>query len=55
MASMWRKRKGVQYDTWHKCSNCPNWPTTDYIESANPTSGEKCDGCRAKIRDGRCS
>ena len=24
----WRKRQGT--DTWHLCSNCSNWPTSDY-------------------------
>ncbi len=41
MASTYRKRKGIQYDTWHFCSNCSKWPTSDYDErSEKPTNGE---------------
>ena len=28
MAREWHKRKGT--DTWHFCTNCTNWPTSDY-------------------------
>lgn len=52
VASMWRKKRGS--DTWHKCSNCSNWPRSDYTESANP-SGEKCNECRGKISNNNCS
>jgi hypothetical protein len=56
MASVWRKRKGIQYDTWHFCRNCSNWPTSDYDErSTKPTNGELCDECEAKKARGDCS
>jgi hypothetical protein len=52
MASF-RKRKGT--DTWHFCSNCSNWPTSNYDEQANrPSSGEYCNECRAKRTNGNC-
>ena len=41
MASTYRKKKWS--DTWHWCSNCNNWPTSDYEERyIKPTSGELC-------------
>jgi hypothetical protein len=52
MAAMWRKRKTS--NTWHKCSNCPNWPTANYDASADPTSGETCRICRSKFKDDDC-
>ncbi len=56
MASTYRKRKGVAYDTWHNCSNCSNWPTSDYVErDTKPTSGERCNECMAKEKAGTCS
>jgi hypothetical protein len=52
----WRKRKGIQYDTWHWCRNCSNWPTSGYDErSTKPTTGEECDECIAKTARGDCS
>jgi hypothetical protein len=45
----YRKRKTVAYDTWHFCTNCSNWPTSDYTERTDaPTSGELCDQCKSK-------
>jgi len=52
----YRKKKGS--DTWHWCTNCTNWPTTDYDEiesSTRPTTGELDDQCLAKERAGNCS
>jgi hypothetical protein len=41
-----RKRKGK--DTWHFCTNCSNWPTSDYDErDGKPTYGEFCNECLA--------
>lgn len=54
MASQYRKRKGS--DTWHFCSNCSNWPTSNYeISYTKPTSGEFCNECQAKKKAGNCS
>jgi len=56
MASTWRKRKGSEYDTWHGCTNCKNWPTSNYVErSTPPTSGEQCNICRSKKENRTCS
>lgn len=53
MASPYRKHKGK--DTWHFCSNCSNWPTSNYDERpAKPTSGELCNECKAKQAAGNC-
>ena len=56
MASVWRKRKGQIYDSWHFCRNCSNWPTSDYVErSTPPSSGEQCDQCRSKKANNNCT
>jgi hypothetical protein len=53
MASTYRRKKGS--DTWHFCSNCTNWPISDYDERySEPTSGEKCNECLAKKSTGNC-
>lgn len=53
MASEYRRRKGN--DTWHFCSNCSNWPTSNYDSSKNkPTTGELCNECKAKRNAGNC-
>lgn len=53
MADHWRKRRG--YDSWHKCSNCFNWPTTNYDTSySKPSSGEFCK-CLSKQANRNCS
>jgi len=54
MANIYRKKKGS--DTWHNCSNCSNWPTSDYdVSYTKPTSGERCNECMAKEAAGTCS
>jgi hypothetical protein len=54
MASTYRRRNGS--DTWHFCSNCTNWPRSNYDErSSKPTTGELCDQCKAKRSAGNCS
>lgn len=50
---MARRRKGS--DTWHWCRNCSNYPTSNYDEKpGRPTSGDLCNECRAKEKDGTC-
>ena len=47
-----RKRKGSY--PWHFCTNCPDWPTSDYDERS--TAGDPlCDHCQQLERDGKCS
>lgn len=49
-------RRKKDSDTWHFCSNCSNYPTSGYETSAdNPSSGEKCNECKAKRSAGNCS
>lgn len=48
---MARRRK--KSDTWHFCSNCSRWPTSDYVTGTGK-GGEKCDECIAKQREGTC-
>lgn len=53
MANTYRKKRGS--DTWHFCSNCSNWPTSDYDEQdSKPSWGELCNECQAKKKDGNC-
>lgn len=50
----YRRRHG--HDTWHFCRNCSNWPTSDYDElNQKPMSGELCNECQAKKREGTCT
>ncbi len=50
----YRKKRGS--DTWHFCSNCSNWPLSDYVSSdTKPTSGEFDNECLAKREAGNCS
>lgn len=50
----YRKRRGS--DTWHWCTNCSNWPTSNYVVShTKPTTGELDNECRAKQSAGNCS
>jgi hypothetical protein len=56
MAATWRKKKGVVYDTWHFCSNCSKWPTSDYDEKyTKPPDGELCNECKAKKDANNCT
>ena len=53
MASQYRRARGS--DTWHFCSNCSKWPTSNYDSSpTKPTSGELCNECRGKQAAGNC-
>jgi hypothetical protein len=53
MAATYRRKKGS--DTWHFCSNCRHWPTSDYDERSDKPGGEFCDECKAKRARGECS
>lgn len=54
MADHYRKKNGS--DTWHFCSNCSNWPTSDFVKSSSkPTDGELCDQCKGKRAKDDCS
>ncbi len=40
----WRRYKDS--DVWHYNENCPEWPTSDYVESnKEPRDGYICDMC----------
>lgn len=50
----YRKTKGK--DTWHFCTNCSNWPTSNYDStSTKPSSGEFCNECLAKEKSNNCN
>jgi hypothetical protein len=53
----YRRRKTS--DTWHWCTNCSQWPTSNY-ESVNLPAGKRPSGdldneCRKEERDGTCT
>ncbi|CAN5246768.1 hypothetical protein BH18ACT4_BH18ACT4_11690 [soil metagenome] len=47
-------RRRTSSDTWHICSNCSQWPTSDY-ETGDGRTGEKCSECREKRKSGTCT
>ena len=48
-------RKKKDSDTWHWCTNCSNWPTSDYdSRDTKPTYGELDNECKAKDKAGDC-
>ncbi len=49
----YRIRRGD--DVWHHCSNCPDWPMSDYVEvDTLPQTAVLCAACRAKIGAAEC-
>ena len=50
----YRRKKGS--DTWHWCSNCTNWPISNYVSrSTKPTSGELDNECKSKEKAKNCN
>ena len=47
-------RRLRQLETWHFCTNCTSWPTANYHESEEPTTGELCEECKLKEARGDC-
>jgi len=50
-------RKKKDSDTWHWCTNCTEYPKSDFIEKEftnSPSPGEKCNQCIAKEKAGKC-
>ena len=53
--TIYRKKKDS--DTWHWCTNCSNWPTSDYDEiktDKRPVSGELDNQCKSLEKKGKC-
>lgn len=49
-------RQKTESDTWHFCTNCTNWPTSDYKErDTKPTNGELCNECKGKDKNNTCN
>lgn len=49
-------RKKKNSDTWHFCRNCSNDPKSDYdTKYSKPTSGELCNECQGKEKNGNCN
>ena len=52
--SEYRKKKNS--DTWHWCTNCSDWPESNYDKSdGKPTSGELDNQCRRIAARGECN
>lgn len=56
---MVKYRKNKEYDAWHWCTNCSNWPTEDFDEielpkGQRPSTGELDNECKSKERVGTC-
>ena len=50
----YRKRK-TGSDTWHFCTNCSKWPTSDFDSRLTPpTSGELDNECLGKEKAANC-
>jgi len=48
--------KATGSDTWHWCRNCSNYPANPSTSrQTKPSSGELCNQCQAKQREGNCS
>ena len=46
----------MEYDAWHWCTNCSNWPLTNYeTRDSKPSSNELCDVCFSKDKKGTCN
>jgi CheY-like chemotaxis protein len=50
-------RKKHKTDLWHFCSNCTNWPVTDFDihDHSAPPLGESCPECVENLRQGNCA
>jgi hypothetical protein len=49
-----RKRKGTGYYAWHFCTNCPDWPASNY--DSRTTAGDPlCDHCQQLEKNRNCS
>jgi hypothetical protein len=53
MASTYRRKKGS--DTWHFCTNCTQWPTSDYTDQSTKPSGDLCNQCKSKRDNNNCN
>ena len=49
-------RRHIKGETWHFCSNCSQWPKTDYNFSATrPASENFCAECISRVASGTCA
>jgi hypothetical protein len=50
------RRRSSGSDAWHFCRNCTLDPKLDYdARSTEPTTGELCNQCKAKKKNGECT
>lgn len=46
--------QGANTDTWHWCRNCSQYPSSVQKQQATRPSGDLCNQCKAKEREGTC-
>lgn len=52
----WEYRRSASGQTWHICSNCAHWPTSDFVSAYElPRTAEVCNECLVKEKHGECS
>ena len=48
-------RRTYNRGLWHFCSNCPEWPTEEFVEeTATPSTGLYCPKCLKSEQSGTC-
>ncbi len=48
-------RRTYDRSLWHFYSNCPDWPTDEFVEeTATPSTGLYCPKCLSSERAGTC-
>jgi hypothetical protein len=53
MASEYRRKIGCA--TWHFCSNCSQWPTSNYIcLKEEPRTHQTCNECIVRQHEDKC-
>lgn len=46
--------QGYNTDTWHWCRNCSQYPTSIARRRETRPSGDLCNQCKSKEREGDC-
>jgi hypothetical protein len=53
MIEIYRRKR--HSDVWHFCSNCRNWPKSNYESTKEkPKARELCEQCKAKRFNNNC-
>jgi len=46
--------RGSEYDNWHWCKNCTQYPMYVYQKTTIEPPSHLCDQCKTKYKDGNC-